>query len=187
MQIKFYPCISPWSRGSHLLFSCQKFFVRMQDIFRISPYTGHYSFHFELKIHMASLIKWMQGWGQVIYKFSYFLLSPRRFLTWPLPCLVFDSYDFASSVYSVSNIEEVLSYLLLGYRTPPGGGGVRVLPHMAYTGMRRCRWTGYVFYLAVLKRVYNFVWVCQKGIACMIDFNCLMNFVCTPSKQKQWL
>ena len=57
MQIKFYPCISPWSRGSHLLFSCQKFFVRMQDVFRISPYTGHYSFHFELKIHMASLIK----------------------------------------------------------------------------------------------------------------------------------
>lgn len=61
MPIKFYPCISPWSRGSHLLFSCQKFFVRMQDVFRISPYTGHYSFHFELKIHMASLIKSMQG------------------------------------------------------------------------------------------------------------------------------
>ena len=33
MQIKFYPCISPWSRGSHLLFSCQTFFVRMQDVF----------------------------------------------------------------------------------------------------------------------------------------------------------
>lgn len=61
MQIKFYPCISPWSRGSHLLFSCQKFFVRMQDVFRISPYTGHYSFHFELKTHMARLIKSMQG------------------------------------------------------------------------------------------------------------------------------
>ena len=26
-------------------------------------------------------------------------------------------------MYSVSNIEEILSYLLLGYRTPRGGGG----------------------------------------------------------------
>ena len=79
-------------------------------------------------------------------------------------------------MYSVSNIEEILSYLLLGYRAPPGGGeGGRVLPHMAYTGMCRCRWTGYGFYLAVLNRVYNFVRVCQKGIAGMIDFICLMN------------
>lgn len=50
--------------GQEVLICCflaKKFVVRMQDVFRISPYTGHYSFHFELKIHMASLIKSMQG------------------------------------------------------------------------------------------------------------------------------
>ena len=51
---------------------------------------------------------------------------------------MFDSYDFASSVYSVSNIEEVLSYLLLGYRTPPGGGGGGGLGYSPIWPIREC-------------------------------------------------
>ena len=42
-----------------------------------------------------------------------------------------------------------------------------------------------------MNRVYNFVRVCpyykQGTITCMIDMICLMNFVCTPSTQKQLL
>ena len=52
--------------------------------------------------------------------------------------------------------------------------GVGVLPYKACTGM--CRWTG-GFDLSVLKRVYNFVWACYKGISCTIDLISYMNFV----------
>ena len=52
--------------------------------------------------------------------------------------------------------------------------GVGVLPYKACTGM--CRWTG-GFDLSVLKRVYNFVWVCYKGFSCTIDLISYMNFV----------
>ena len=69
MQIKFILVSLLGQEVLICFFLAKNFFVRMQDVFRISPYTGHYSFHFELKIHMASLIKSMQGWGQVIYKY----------------------------------------------------------------------------------------------------------------------
>ena len=72
-----------------------------------------------------------------------------------------------------------------------------VLPsYMAHTGM--CRWTGHglwplcpkrgiIYCVSVLNRVYKFVWYCQQGIACTIDLICWMNFVWTPSIEKQWL
>ena len=47
----------------------------------------------------------------------------------------------------------------------PGGS----TPYMAYTG------TGAEVVI---------LWVCPKGITCMIDLICLMKFVCTSSKQK---
>ena len=40
---------------------------------------------------------------------------------------------------------------------------------------------GMVFDLSVLNKVYNFVWVCQHGIACTIDLIWRKNIVCTPS------
>ena len=120
MQIMFYPCISPWSRGSR-----QKFFVRMQDVFWISPYTGHYSFHFELKIHMASLIKSMQGWGQVIYKYLAIFIksSPISYLTTPLSCLWFLWFCFFSVFSLKYRGDFVVSALGIPYSTGGGGGG----------------------------------------------------------------
>ena len=53
-----------------------------------------------------------------------------------------------------------------------GGGGVG---RGTYTGM--CRWQGIVFDLSVLNWVYNFVRVCQQGIACTTGFICWINFV----------
>ena len=56
-----------------------------------------------------------------------------------------------------------------------GGGGRRGVGRGAYTGM--CRWQGIVFDLSVLNWVYNFVRVCQQGIACTTGFICWINFV----------
>ena len=55
------------------------------------------------------------------------------------------------------------------------GGGRRGVGRGAYTGM--CRWQGIVFDLSVLNWVYNFVRVCQQGIACTTGFICWINFV----------
>ena len=61
--------------------------------------------------------------------------------------------------------------------------------------INRWRWCGFlplccktVYIIScetVLNRVSNFVWVCEKGFACVIDLICRMNFVCIPSIQKQ--
>ena len=47
--------------------------------------------------------------------------------------------------------------------------GEMELTYMAYTGISAAG-KGIVFDLAVLNRVYNFVWVCYWGITCTIDF-----------------
>ena len=56
----------------------------------------------------------------------------------------------------------------------PGGK----LPNMVYTGL--CCWTGMIFILSILNRVYNFVWVCQQGI-CMRDWFDLVDEICLYS------
>ena len=55
-------------------------------------------------------------------------------------------------------------------------------PYMAYTGM--CRFRVQVFTSRPGDEVV-ILWVCPKGIVCMIDSICLMNFVCTSSSSKQ--
>ena len=67
----------------------------------------------------------------------------------------------------------IQSFTVIGrWRWWGRGGGVG---RGTYTGM--CRWQGIVFDLSVLNWVYNFVRVCQQGIACTTGFICWINFV----------
>lgn len=65
------PCLSPWSKGSHLLFTCQNICCKNARCFL------NYSI---LKIHMASLIKSMQG--KLFVGESVNLVLPARFFLW---------------------------------------------------------------------------------------------------------
>ena len=67
----------------------------------------------------------------------------------------------------------IQSFTVIGrWRWRGRGGGVG---RGTYTGM--CRRQGIVFDLSVLNWVYNFVRVCQQGIACTTGFICWINFV----------
>ena len=62
--------------------------------------------------------------------------------------------------------------------------------HTLHLFVLKCVWaTGqgmfYWWFLTSLSWTgYNFVWVCQQGVSCMIDLICLMNFVRTPKNTK---
>ena len=60
-------------------------------------------------------------------------------------------------MYSVSNIEEILSYLLLGYRIPRGGGGgVGYFPIWPIRGCAAAAGqTGYIISCESVKRVLS--------------------------------